>query len=72
MSWKGVLVVLHLSMTMPFHEDPSLSMTMPFQARLFYFFWPQDRSETLRSGPGMLLDPVSDQTVNSVPDSDHF
>ena len=36
------------------------------------FFGPRDRSETLRNGPGMLLDKVSAQTVDSEPDSDRF
>ena len=30
----------------------------------FTFFWPQDRSETLRSGLGMLLDRFSVQTID--------
>ena len=38
----------------------------------FTFFWPRDRSETLGSGPGMLLNRFSDQTVDSGPDSRHF
>ena len=44
----------------------------PAQAYFFTFFWPRDRSETLRSGPGMLLDQFSGQTVDSGPDSGHF
>ena len=34
----------------------------------FTFFWLRGRSETLRSGSGMLLDQVSGQTVHSGPD----
>ena len=35
----------------------------------FLLFWPRDRSETLQSGPGMLLDRFSSQTVDSGPNS---
>ena len=40
--------------------------------KLFNFFWSRDRSETLRSGPGMLLERFSARTVDSGPDSGHF
>ena len=35
-------------------------------------FWSRDRSETLQSGPGMLLDRFSTRTVDSGPDSERF
>ena len=42
------------------------------RAYFFTFLWLRDRSETLRNGPGMLLDRFSTQTVISGPESGHF
>ena len=53
--------------------------TWRFWGILFEFFWPGtapwsglDPSQTLRSGPGMLLDQCSAQTVDSGPFFDSF